>query len=113
MDPRERVVISLPLVELFDSRGPVAARRTSDLHPEQIRELLRAGPVQFVVVEPGTRPQWIPRDECFDFWKREVTENIAAGARIDPNALLRGYCYRASRWESESGAPIVVLEKLH
>ena len=97
MNPHERVVVSLPLSELFDSNGPVAARHVGNLLLEQIRELLGAGPVRLVVVEPGSRPHGVPTHESFAFWKREIVGNVAAGERVDPRALPRGYCYFASR----------------
>lgn len=55
MDPALRVIIELPLRELWNEAGVVKASPVWDVGMEEIRELLRAGRVQFLVAEVGRR----------------------------------------------------------
>ena len=92
MDLKFRVVTQLPLQELWRASGFV----------------------QFVVVDAGAAPQWIPASECFNFWKTEVKPHLASEDRISLQDFPGEYCYFASKWDSvEPSAPIIVLEKQH
>lgn len=53
MDPALRIVTRLPLAELWTERGPVAATRERLLGRAEVKSLLQAGPVQFVVADCG------------------------------------------------------------
>jgi hypothetical protein len=114
MIPEQRIVTSLPLIELWDDRGAVAADRVGDLTGAQVRELLKLGPVQFVMVDVGHRPEWISEADCYAFWRMRLSGNIA-----DPSqpAYLDdfpgGYFYFASLWSTADGSRIVVLERQH
>ena len=114
MHPSERVVIARPMGELWDERGPVLAGRTRDLPADDIRQLLRLGPLRFVVADVGLRPRWLREESCFAFWKSEVQPRLAepdVPARLDD--FPGGYCYFASEWSPDVGSPIVVLEMMH
>ena len=109
-----RIVTQLPLRELWRDDGFSTTTRGKSLTDEDVRQLLRSGPVQFVVVDVGVAPRWIPASECFQFWKDEAKPHLASGARAYLDDSPDGCCYFASRWEGwESEAPIVVLEKQH
>jgi hypothetical protein len=103
----------MPLAELWDDAGPVVARRGRDLTAADIRELLRAGRVRFVVADIGAPPRWVPEAECFAFWKTEVQPRLADPAGASLGEFPGGYCYFAAEWVSPSGAPIVVLQRSH
>jgi len=75
MDPKLRIITRLPLTELWRDDGFATATRGRSLTSEDVRRLLRLGPVQFVVADLGAAPQWIPKGECFHFWKNEVAES--------------------------------------
>ena len=107
MDPKLRVVTHLPLGGLWTDSGPVDAVRGRSLSSEDVRELLRNGTVQFVVVDVGQKPRWIALEDCYRFWMDEVKDQLA-----EPDVRASGvYAYRASEWVSEEvKAPIVVLE---
>ena len=104
----------LPLQELWRDDGFLTTARDQSLSEEGVRKLLASGPVQFVVVDVGTAPRWIPANECFNFWKTEVKPRLASKERAFLHEFPGGYCYFASQWNGgELAAPIVVLEKHH
>jgi hypothetical protein len=104
----------MPLRELWDDLGPVQATRSSELTIEDIRSLLRQGPLRFVVANCGHRPRWVAEKDRFSFWKSEVQAHLA-----DPDtpASLEDfpgeYSYFASLWAADAGTPIVQLEMQH
>jgi hypothetical protein len=112
LDTRLRIVTQLPLRELWREDGFSTAKRGRSLTAVDVRELLAAGVVQFVVADVGAALRWIPQSECFDFWKREARPHIASEAAI-LDQFPGGYCYFASQWAGEPTTPIVVLEKHH
>ena len=81
MDPGLRRVTTLPLRELWDQSGTREARAVrDDLTENDIRQLLRRGPVQFVEIMMSERPNWIPLDERFEFLEGTfATEADAVG----------------------------------
>jgi len=112
VDAKLRIVTQLPLRGLWTDRGPITACKGRALSSEAIRELLRCGPVQFVVVDVGLKPRWISRDDCYRFWMDEVKQHLA-----EPSAPVANdgvYFYWAFEWQSdEIDGPIVVLELRH
>lgn len=113
MDAHLRVVTQLPLRELWRDDGFSTTTRGKSLTFEDVREFLASGTVQFVVVDVGVAPRWIPASECFEFWKNEAKPHLAGDTKVDLNEFPGGYCYFASQWEGETTAPIVLLEKSH
>lgn len=113
MRPTDRKIMTLPLAELFDERGTVAAVRGRDLTADDIRDLLRAGPVRFVVANCGHRPAWVSESERFAFWKAEVQPHLSDTAEARLDEFPGGYFYFASEWLPASGSPVVLLEMHH
>src|SRR4051812_38252296 len=112
MQPSQRIITATPMRALWDDRGAVPASRSRDLSAGDIRELLRRGPLRFVVADVGSRPRWLPEETCFAFWKAEVQSHLAAPdepAHLD--GFPGGYCYFASEWSAGAGSTIVVLER--
>lgn len=109
----QRIVTQLPLAELWNEMGPIASKLVRELYAEDIRELLRAGPVQFVVANVGDPLRWVPVAECFQFWKSELQGRVAdpAGASLEEYPGV--YCYFASEWEEYQGQPVVMLTIAH
>jgi hypothetical protein len=66
-----------------------------------------------VIIDVGLNPIWIPREECFTFWKNELKPNISADKGIYLDEFPLGYCSTASEWETNSKIPLVVLHKIH
>jgi hypothetical protein len=65
----QRIVTRLPIRELWDATGTLAGGRIRYLDRNMIAELLRKGPVEFVIADCGLHLKWIPADERFTFWK--------------------------------------------
>src|SRR5438876_10195234 len=97
MRPDQRVVTTLPLSELSDVTGPVPARRGRRLGTPEITQLLRAGPVQFVVANLGPL-RWVPIAEAYSFWKAEVKPRVvrAEAEKFSHEDYPGAYCYVAS-----------------
>jgi hypothetical protein len=114
MDAKLRIVTQLPLQELWRNGEPPAGARVRSLDTQQIRDLLRSGPVQFVIVDAGKRPEWIQIEDCFQFWKAEVLTHLANESSVRLEDSPGEYAYFASQWEGcDTKAPVVVLEKMH
>lgn len=114
LDPAKRIATRLPLDELWNEQGTIEASKGRDLSREAIRDLLRLGPVQFIVADLGSPLRWFPEGACYDFWKTEVQGHLA-----DPDSefMLEDfpgeYCYLASEWTLAAGDIVVVLEMAH
>jgi hypothetical protein len=105
----EPIIIQLPLDSLTTSLGRAEQCRRVDT--EDIRSLLKQGPVRFVVADIGHPIRWIAESECFNFWKRDVRTHIVfEGARLED--FSGEYCYYAAEW-TDGGTPIILLEKAH
>jgi hypothetical protein len=115
MDSALRVVIRLPLQELWWPDGFATTNRIRALSKDEIKSLLRSGPVQFVTVDVGSSPRWIPVEDGHEYWKMEIKSHLAEiELRASLNQFPDEYCYFASQWESRGpGAAVVVLEKHH
>ena len=117
VNPAQRVVTQLPLVELWDDRGPIAARREQSLTTQQLRVLIQGPPVRFVVADAGLPLRWIPEAERFVFWKAEVRPRLVEHPEhpIDVFVYPEGRAFVASEWVTDDlvSSPIVLLECYH
>ncbi len=109
-----KIVTKLPLDELWNEREQLPAHRGQQLSPEEVTELLRLGPVQFVVADVGEKLRWVPLPDCYRFWKSDAKPHLAQPhSRIHLDDFPDSYCFLASRWETDNSSPVVVLERLH
>lgn len=106
----QRIVISTPLAELWDDRGPVAAARSRYLDRAAIAELLRGGGVSFVIASVGQPLEWVGADRTFEIWQALRDRIIAPEAVVANDGKLR---YWASEWAGSATRPLVVLEAVH
>lgn len=114
MDPSKRVVTHLPLTELWTESASLEAVSCGSLGKSEIVQLLREGNVCFVVADVGKKLQWIPKTDCFKFWKREVLPHLVeVESQVQLGHFPGNYCYFASEWRSEDEHKIVVLERAH
>lgn len=114
MDPARRIINRLPLDELWNDQGTIAATRGRDLSRKEIRDLLRAAPAQFVVADVGSPLRWIPVSACYDVWKTELQAHLAdPGSEFRLEQFPGDYCYVASGWKLAAGGAVVVLETFH
>jgi hypothetical protein len=113
MDPRERIVTVTPVRVLWTDDGELSAERGRWLDREAISELLRRGPVRFVVANVGDRLRWVPVAERFEFWKVHAAVHLSDSERIRLDDFPDGMAYVASEWLTFGEPPIVLLEVNH
>lgn len=117
MSPNQRVVTSIPVMELWDASGPIAARRGPRVGDPDLRALLEgARLVQFVVADAVGAPlRWIPLAETRAFWRYEVRPRIvlADAVRFECEQYPGRYCYAATVWTRDGSdpVPLVLLER--
>lgn len=112
MDYADKIITQTPLYELWNAQGAVQAKRGRFLNAEAIKAILRTGPVRFVVACVCGPIQWIPLDECYDFWK-SVNPNLSEEEYFEPWTFPGGFGYIATEWKSDSGETIILLEMDH
>lgn len=113
MDVNIRVVTRLPLEELWRDDQSAIGFHQRGLTTDEISQLLREGPVEFVVAEVGRALQWITPEDRYEFWKNEVKPHLANQSQIVLDDFPASYCYIASEWSSEAVAQIILLERHH
>jgi len=116
MENKLRSVVELPLSEVWNEQGPVSAARLRHLTREDLRQLLQAGAVCFIIANVGHLLRWIPDDEGHAFWKLEVRPHLVAepDRPFDIYSFPEGYCYIASEWRAPNEVhAIVLLEQRH
>jgi hypothetical protein len=111
--PEQRIVVKIPIKELWDERGPISGLRISELDPGSIRLLLKSGLVKFVVADVGLPLQWIEPDDRFDFWKAAGLNVAVPEQEIPLEHFPNNLAYFASQWAGRDGECIVLLEKHH
>ncbi len=114
MDPTLRVFSGV-LDELWNDRGVVNASAGEWLTMPAIAQLLRLGPVHFVIADPGLPLRWIDLVGCHRFWKHDVKPHLVhPGTTARREDLPGEYFYLAQRWlPADASAPIVVLFRHH
>jgi hypothetical protein len=115
MDFKLRIVTELPLKELWKDDGSACTRRIRYLTANDITELLRNSPVEFVIADVGQPLRWILPEKCYEFWKTDVRLHLASPEnRVSLDDFPDAYCYFASEWESQVGTTkVIALEKTH
>ncbi len=98
VDPKQRIVVSMPLTTIWNQDGDLNAKRIRELGVEDIRTMLRQNSVQFVIANLGSPMNWIDPDLSLDFWRRVAKERIVSpdsdGFSLDN--FPHKYCYCAS-----------------
>ncbi|MCI5064358.1 hypothetical protein MRY87_01390 [bacterium] len=113
MDYALKKITELPLTELWNDDGPIISEPQRELVASEIKELLRAGTVQFVIARCGEKPQWIEGKDTFDFWKNEVQPRLSETNEAQPEEFPGEYCYSATEWRALGDIPLIVLEVFH
>ena len=109
-----RIVSQMPLREIWDDHGIVSENTICELSSSDVADLLRSGRVRFVVADIGKSLQWIPPEECYEFWKSEAKTHIAEPEARNYLENFQGeYYYFASEWKTDKDEPVVLLAKSH
>jgi hypothetical protein len=114
MNLQLRIVIHIPLAELWTDSHVLAYKRNRYLGREDVKELSATQPLQFVVAVLGEKLKWINEEDMFDFWKNEIKQYILkVDIRIYLDDLPGNYGYFASEWTLEGSPLVILLEKIH
>ena len=114
MTTTQKTISRLPVEEIWAGGRLVSTTQVRDLNASDIVDLLRSGPVRFVVADIGQPYHWIPNNERYDFWKNEVKAHLAnPELRTVLEDFPDEYCYFASEWKTYEGETIILLSKSH
>jgi hypothetical protein len=111
--PDQRIVTKTPLTELWDDGGTLTGGRVRNLDQTDLVELLRSGPVQFLVADPGLKLRWIPTPQRFEFWKTVRAQIAQPDKAIYRAQFPNETAYIASEWRGRTGECLILLEKYH
>jgi len=103
----------MPLTELWNERGTITKERLRWLAKSELAELLKAGPLQFVIADCGIKLMWIPAQQRFEFWKTVELQIADSAKPICRAQFPKEIAYVASEWRGRAGECLVLLEKHH
>ncbi len=115
MATAERSVTTLPLPEVWDTKGALPLTAGEHLDRSAVEALLLNGWVRLVLADVGQPLQWVTPAKARSVWRGEVSERLVGP---DRKAFLDdfndAYFYRAQAWVNEAGdVTAVVLERHH
>lgn len=114
MENSNRIVTQFPLTNLWTDIKDISARREKFLTADNIQDMLKEYPIEFVVANVGEKLKWISYEKSFDFWKTELKPHLANDINsINLDNFPDNYAYIASEWTGEIQTLIVLLEKYH
>ena len=113
LKPDQRIVTKTPLTELWDDNGTLSGKRIRNLAQTDLVELLRSGPVQFLVADAGLKLRWIPTRQPFEFWKTVRPQIAYPEKPIYREQFPNEIAYLASEWRGRTGECLILLEKHH
>jgi hypothetical protein len=120
MDYRQRVVLQIPLQELWTERGPLQAVRQRRLSQPDLAVAFGSGPMlapaRLVVADVGLPLRWLDTAEVIPFWRKQaqgrIVDPATNGFRLED--FPGEFCFIASEWrEPNSVAPIYLFEHHH
>jgi|SRR5688500_8758093 len=114
VDSSLRRVTVYPITELWDESGPVAGHPVrGELTEAEVKEMLRRGPVQFVSMVFGQRPEWVSLTESYVFWKKRLKPLLTQWGdegRIYTDEMP---VYLASEWACDGFECPIVVATMH
>jgi hypothetical protein len=113
MKSGDRIVISIPLMELWDDRGTLSGRRLRNLDADDVKDLLQSTAFRFVIANVGDKLRWLDESDRFKFWKSEVKGHLCSAEPCFTESYTGEYFYHASEWLIEPNRKVVLLEKHH
>jgi hypothetical protein len=114
MEKNKKLVTQMPMTFIWTDSENIFVKREKYLTADDIHEVLRNYPVEFVIANIGEKLKWISTHQSFDFWKTEVKPHLADDINnINLDNFMDNYAYVASKWSGEIEIPIILLEKYH
>jgi hypothetical protein len=114
MDLSHKIVDKIPMDLLWRENTLLEAKRIKYLDQKEVSEILKNGPVQFVIANVGDKLIWTDLGESFKIYKTEIKDFIIPDIEnIDQDTLKHGFGYLASLWADPSENLIILLEKFH
>lgn len=109
----QKPITLMPFNELVSEYGTVYTRGAY-LNKNDIKRILQAGTVYFVIANIASPLKMITVGQCFSFWKHEVESHLADDfTHINLDNYFGNYAYIASKWASEDNETFILLEKIH
>jgi len=114
MDTSLRVVNTIPLTSIWLESELIDVKRGKYLGENDISELLKEGPIQFIIANVGDKLIWEPIENCYKIYKTNIKDHIISEVdNIDLSIFKDNFGYLASLWAGKSNTQIVLLEKIH
>jgi hypothetical protein len=111
-DQKQRLVDSLPVTAIWTEAGLLSATRVQNLQPDDLRDWIQDTnrAVSLVIAERGRPLRWIEWSNRREFWRQEASPLLTTHEALVKNQFPSDHAYAASRWSTECGGPIIVLE---
>jgi hypothetical protein len=114
MDLSHKIVDKIPLDCLWTEDILLEAKRIKYLNQKEVSEILKNGPIRFVIANVGDKLIWTDLGESYKIYKTEIKDFIISDIdKIDLDTLTHGFGYLASLWADLSENSIILLEKFH
>ena len=115
MNLSQKTVNKIPLDALWTEEQFLEAKRLKYLNQKEVSEILKNGPIRFVIANVGNKLIWTDLGESYKIYKTEIKDFIISDIdKIDLDTLTHGFGYLASLWADPSEKnSIVLLEKFH
>lgn len=114
MEIINRTVNKIPLDEIWKDENIIQAKREKYLTRDELTEMLKKHPVEFVIANVGDNLKWLPVDNCYDVWKSKIKAHVVQDLdRIELEKFPNKLAYVASKWSGETQTTIVLIEKHH
>lgn len=109
-----KIVNEIPISQLWNNEEIIEAKRERYLTKDELTEILKNYPVEFVIANVGDKLNWIPVDTCFEYWKSKIRDHVVTNLeRIELEDYPNEFAYIASEWIGQIQSPIILLEKCH
>jgi hypothetical protein len=112
MNDNDKIIIKFPVNELFKSNDKLTCIKRQ-LNKDEIIEIIKTQPIEFVIADIGLKLKWIEIQDCYNFWKQEISNNLAFEELINLDNFDNNYCFWASKWKYPNEEIVILLEKLH
>tara|TARA_B110000967_G_scaffold209020_1_gene263347 strand:- start:2989 stop:3288 length:300 start_codon:yes stop_codon:yes gene_type:complete len=99
---------------LWNDEGVVQANRGKYLTRDELTEMLKRNPVEFVIANVGYNLKWIPIEKCYENWKSKIKTHVVQDLnKIELDKFPNAFAYVASEWSGKTQTRIILLEMLH